>query len=96
MRHANLKATRLDNAVLRQADLAGVTFAGASLKGTDLAGANLLEADLRGADLRETTGLTRAQLSKARGDHTTLLPPTVWVSWSGEEEAPAPSPAAED
>ena len=90
LRHANLRATRLDDAVLRQADLAGVNLQGASLKGTDLAGANLLETDLRGTDLRETTGLTKAQLSKARGDHTTLLPATVRVKW-GDDADTAPA-----
>jgi DNA-binding NarL/FixJ family response regulator len=86
LRHANLRAARLDDAVLRQADLSGGNLQGASLKGTDLAGANLLETDLRGTDLRQATGLTKAQLLKARGDHTTLLPVTVRVQWGDDAE----------
>jgi uncharacterized protein YjbI with pentapeptide repeats len=47
----------------------------ADLRSADLIGADLRDADLRGADLTGALFLTRPQLTAARGDSTTLLPP---------------------
>lgn len=58
----------------------GLTFAGADARGTIfrhafLGGVDFAGADLRGADFTRATGLTNAQLARACGDDTTILPP---------------------
>lgn len=75
----------LGGAVLAGADLSGLTLRGAVLIGADLSGArlwrcdvlgaDLRDADLAGADLGEAIYLTQMQVSSARGDAATVLPP---------------------
>jgi hypothetical protein len=77
---AQLLGARLRGADLRRASFRGALLVGADLRGADLRGADLLGADLRGADLagadlRNTLFLTPAQLTAARGDTTTRIPP---------------------
>lgn len=81
-RGADLAGARLRRADLRAADLGGALLLGADLRDADLRDADLLGADLRGARLRgaDLTGalfLVGSQLAGARGDPTTVLPPTV-------------------
>jgi uncharacterized protein YjbI with pentapeptide repeats len=77
---AQLLGARLRGADLRRASFRGALLVGADLRGADLRGADLLGADVRGADLagadlRDTLFLTAAQLTAARGDTGTRLPP---------------------
>ena len=65
---------------LQGSDLAGADLRGASLTGADLSGANLLGTDLRGTDMTSGLNLTQKQLDRAKGDHTTQLPPGLFVS----------------
>jgi len=75
----------LSGAALAGADLSGLTLRGAVLIGADLSGArlwrcdvlgvDLRDADLAGADLGEAIYLTQMQVSSARGDAATVLPP---------------------
>ncbi len=79
-RHADLVGARLRGANLRGADLRGALLLGAGLRGADLRRADLLGTDLRGADVRgaklaEALFLTQPQVTAARGDATTTLPP---------------------
>jgi len=75
MRHANLKLADLSGASLAGADLAGAQFAKANLSQADMTRASLLGADLADADMKEAGGLTQAQVGKAYGTKTTVLPP---------------------
>lgn len=79
IRHADLQFAQLVQCGLQGSDLAGADLRGAVLTGADLSGANLLGADLRGADLNGIN-LTQKQLDRAKGDHTTQLPPGLYVS----------------
>ncbi|WP_369778431.1 pentapeptide repeat-containing protein [Streptomyces sp. R33] len=81
-RGADLMGARLAGADLRGANLRGAYLIAANLNGADLRladliGADFRDADLRGADLRDTLFLTQPQLSAARGDARTKIPPTL-------------------
>ena len=81
-RGADLIGAKLRNADLRGANLRGAYLIGADLRGADLRladliGADLRDADLRGADLTDSIFLTQSQLTSARGDDATVLPPTL-------------------
>jgi DNA-binding NarL/FixJ family response regulator len=78
VRHADLQFAQLMETGLQGSDLAGADMRGAVLTGADLSGANLLGVDLRGADVMGIN-LTQKQLDRARGDHTTKLPPGLFV-----------------
>ena len=78
IRHADLQFAQLLETGLQGSDLAGADMRGAMLAGADLSGANLLSVDLRGADVTGIN-LTQKQLDRARGDHTTKLPPGLFV-----------------
>lgn len=97
---ASLQGARLDRAglvfadlrgaYLDRADLTGALLLRADLRGAHLNGVDLTHAHLEGADLRETTGLTLAQVAKAR-EHGrgALLPedwPPDWRARLGKEE----------
>jgi hypothetical protein len=93
-RGADLVGARLRGADLHGASLRGAYLIGADLTGADLRTADLLGADLRGADLSraDLTGalfLTQPQLTAARGDAATRIPP--WARrpthWAGAMEA---------
>lgn len=71
----NLKRVRLRGADLRGAYLLGADLRGSDLTGTDLIGADLRAADVRDADLSAALFLTQPQLSAARGNAMTGLPP---------------------
>jgi uncharacterized protein YjbI with pentapeptide repeats len=68
---------RRQKTIGRGADLIGATLRGADLRCANLRGANLIAADLSGADLTESIFLTQAQLSAAKGDADTKLPPSL-------------------
>ncbi|MCC3766794.1 pentapeptide repeat-containing protein [Streptomyces sp. UNOC14_S4] len=81
-RGADLIGARLRGADLRGASLRGALLIGADLRGADLRTADLIGADLRGADLRgaDLTGalfLVQSQLDAAKGDGSTVLPPSL-------------------
>jgi hypothetical protein len=78
IRHADMQFAHLFETGLQGSDLAGADLRGAMLAGADLSGANLLGVDLRGADCT-AINLTQKQLDRARGDHTTKLPPGLFV-----------------
>jgi len=78
IRHADLQFAQLADAGLQGSDFAGADMRGAVLTGADLSGANLLGVDLRGADVTGIN-LSQKQLDRARGDHTTKLPPGLFV-----------------
>lgn len=80
MPRADLRGANLRGAVLIAADLRR-----AELHMADLTGADLRDTDLRGADLSGAIFVTQAQLTAARGDRTTRIPPGLsrpahWVS----------------
>jgi CheY-like chemotaxis protein len=79
LRHADLRLARLENASLRGTDLSGATLGGAVLTGADFAGATLVGTDIKDTDLSDAANLTATQVSKAQSDHTTRLPPGVFV-----------------
>ena len=99
----------LIGADLRGADLRGVDLSGAYLIGADLRRANLRVADLLGADVRganlagaDLAGaifLSQSQLTAAKGDAETKIPPSLTrpTHWS-PSTAPPPqaSPAGRD
>jgi uncharacterized protein YjbI with pentapeptide repeats len=95
---ASLTAADLRGANLRGAYLIGADLSGADLRLADLTGADLRGADLRGADLTETLFLIQSQLDAARGDSSTMLPPSLThpASWSPSARGPRPAsgPAA--
>ncbi|MEU3270111.1 pentapeptide repeat-containing protein [Saccharomonospora sp. NPDC006951] len=72
---ANLAGADLSGASLRGARLVGADLRGATLRLADLTGADTRGADLGGARLEHALFLTRPQLTAARGDATTTLPP---------------------
>ena len=72
LRNADLAGDNLRGAYLIAADLSG-----ADLRSADLIGADLRDADLSGADLSSTLFLTQPQVSAARGDAATKLPPSL-------------------
>jgi hypothetical protein len=81
-RGADLMGRDLRRAGLRDAGLRGAYLIGADLRGVDLGTADLLGADLRaadvrGADLSRVLFLTQPQVTAARGDESTRLPPAV-------------------
>lgn len=78
VRHVDMQFAQMPECGLQGSDLAGADLRGAILAGADLSGANLLGADLRGADCT-AINLTQKQLDRARGDHTTKLPPGLFV-----------------
>lgn len=73
---ANLKGADLRGANLRGAYLIAADLKGADLRAADLIGADFRDADLSGADLTDAIFLTQSQLSAAKGDAATTLPPT--------------------
>lgn len=83
IRHADLQFAQLPQTGLQGSDLAGADLRGAVLAGADLSGANLLGTDLRGADVT-AINLTQKQLDRAIGDHTTKLPPGLFVARVGD------------
>ena len=79
---ADLVGAALRNADLTGADLRGAyliaaDLTGADLRSADLIGADLRDADLSAADLSSTLFLTQPQVSAARGDAATKLPPSL-------------------
>ncbi|ASR36181.1 hypothetical protein BAY61_15520 [Prauserella marina] len=71
----NLAGADLSGASLRGAQLVGADLRGAKLRLADLTGADTRGADLSGAQLEHGLFLTRPQLTAARGDAATTLPP---------------------
>jgi uncharacterized protein YjbI with pentapeptide repeats len=74
---ANLAGADLRGANLRGAYLIAANLHGADLRQADLIGADLRDADLGGADLTGAIFLTQAQLTAARGDAATMVPPSL-------------------
>ncbi len=74
---ATLRGADLTGANLRGAYLIAADLSGADLRAADLIGADLRDADLSGADLSESLFVTQSQLSSAKGDATTKLPPSL-------------------
>lgn len=74
---ANLRGADLRGTNLRGAYLIGADLGGADLRVADLLGADLRAADLGGADLTGSIFLTQSQLSAAKGDTDTKLPPSL-------------------
>ena len=77
---ADLMGAKLAGADLRGVNLRGsyliaADLHGADLRSADLIGADLRDTDLRGADLSSALFVTQPQLTAARGDAETLLPP---------------------
>ncbi len=98
LRRAVLAGADLGNARLGDADLSGADLSGANLGQADLTGARLAGADLSGAWLGDARGLTQAQINRAYGHATTVLPDHLAVppGWLGEEAAaPRPEEAAD-
>jgi uncharacterized protein YjbI with pentapeptide repeats len=73
----------LSGADLHGADLRRSTFVGAYLEGANLSGAKLDGANFAGAEMKRSRGLTQAQLDRACGDSTTLLPAGLHISTCG-------------
>ena len=82
---ADLRGADLSRADLRGAYLMGADLRGADLRLADLIGADLRGADLSGADLSDSLFLTQTQVSGAKGDPGTRLPPSLArpVHWVG-------------
>ncbi|KAE8765033.1 pentapeptide repeat-containing protein [Georgenia thermotolerans] len=82
LRHADLLGADLHGADLRGADLRGALLIAADLRGADLRRADLIgtdlrDADLAGADLTGALFLTQPQVTAAKGDGATRLPPAL-------------------
>lgn len=75
----NLSARQLCGADLRGAYLIAADLRGSDLSGADLLGADFRDARLEGADLSRALYLTQPQLSAARGNAATVLPPDLAV-----------------
>ncbi|MFG1983441.1 pentapeptide repeat-containing protein [Streptomyces albidoflavus] len=75
LRKADLTKADFTGANLSKADLSGAKMTDASFFETNLSGAELTGADLSGADLSTVKNLTQEQVSSARTDRTTQLPP---------------------
>ncbi len=96
-RGADLAGRDLRRSRLRGAGLRGAVLLGADLRGVDLGAADLLGADLRGADVRgaDLGGclfLTQPQVTAARGDGATRLPPALErpAHWAGAAQVTGP------
>lgn len=81
-RGADLIAADLRKVDLRGADLRGAYLIASDLRGADLSEADLIgadfrDADIRGADLSRSIFLTQSQISSAKGDSMTKLPPSL-------------------
>ena len=74
---AALRNVDLTGVDLRGAYLIAADLTGADLRSADLIGADLRDAELSGADLSSTLFLTQPQVSAARGDAATKLPPAL-------------------
>jgi hypothetical protein len=75
LRDADLRKAEMSDVKLANAWMNNVNLRGAQLYHVNFQGVDLNQADLRGVDLSNTTGLTRAQISKACTDSKTRLPP---------------------
>jgi Pentapeptide repeats (8 copies) len=64
----------LTGTLFMRAILTGADFRGATLSGANMTGATLNGTDFRGTDLSGVTGLSAAQLARARTDRTTVRP----------------------
>lgn len=71
---ANLFGTRFNRSNFAKANLQNATAVGTFFGSSNLSGADLTGANLSGADLKIARGLSQAQLNKACGDATTVLP----------------------
>lgn len=71
---ANMYGLRATGANFSGANLERAVMVGGYFNGANFSGANLSAADLSGAELKTAKGLTQAQLNKACGDQTTILP----------------------
>nr|WP_281378561.1 pentapeptide repeat-containing protein [Brevundimonas lenta] len=71
---ANLSRGDFRDASFRDADLRGARLTRGRFEGADFGGADLDQTDIRGADLSGARGLTQAQVGRACGDASTLLP----------------------
>lgn len=71
---AFIRRTRLDRAVLVDANLSRADLTGASVREADLKGARLRKTILNGADLTGAANLTLDQLAEAVIDDETKLP----------------------
>jgi Pentapeptide repeats (8 copies) len=96
-RGADLAGRDLRGQDLRGASLRAALLIGADLRGTGLGRADLLGADLRGADVRGTDlssclFLTQPQVSAARGDGRTAIPPVLDrpAHWGGTAQVTGP------
>lgn len=67
------------HADFRNADLEESSFVGANLSRASFHGARLGRVDFSGADLSHAMGLTQAQIGRACGDATTMLPPRLHI-----------------
>jgi len=91
---ANLSGSALCGADLRGAYLIGADLRGADLTAVDFLGADLRDARLDDADLSHSLFLTQAQITAARGNLSTRLPPRLEVPahWIPSPPPPASSP----
>jgi len=74
---ADLRKTDMKGANLRGACLIAANLKGVDLTGADVIGADFRDAVLSGANLTKCLFLTQAQISVAKGDASTKLPPTL-------------------
>jgi uncharacterized protein YjbI with pentapeptide repeats/outer membrane protein assembly factor BamD (BamD/ComL family) len=97
LRRAVLAGADLANARLDDADLSGADLSGANLGKANLTGSRLAGANLSGAWLGDACGLTQAQVDRAYGHNTTVLPDHLAAppAWLGEAPAAPPPGAAE-
>ncbi len=91
---ANLSGSALCGADLRGSYLIGADLRGADLTAVDFLGADLRDARLDDADLSHSLFLTQAQITAARGNLSTRLPPGLEVPahWIPSPPRPASSP----
>jgi pentapeptide repeat protein len=97
LRGANLFKTNLKRSILYKANLSNAVLAASILVRVDFSYANLseaqlLDADLTGADLRTSIGLTWDQISEAKIDKTTMLPPELEERRKTEQAKKAAAP----
>ena len=74
LRDLNAYGALMTGVNFSRTDLTNASFVGAYLEGASFAGANLTGVNFSGAELGRARGLTQAQLAKACGDATTILP----------------------
>jgi uncharacterized protein YjbI with pentapeptide repeats len=74
LRDVNAYAGRFTGASFAGANLTNATFVGTFLGGADFKGATLDGANFGGAEMGGAKGLTQAQLNKACGDGSTIVP----------------------